>query len=157
MARKQPPRMLPPSRSPIPPGAADPAYDANREIVIGLLEAHGDFIHWWNDDEGHASAASIDFECGPPLSIVLPPGPPAGSTADLVRSLMPWANSRDGQSPGVFRLEFDELLSEHRPDLLAAVREQLDAAYQRQDGPPVVAILPEHIIVTTCIDRTQAN
>lgn len=163
MARKQPPRMLPPSQTPGQPGEDDPTYDANAAIVLGLLEEHGEFIHWWNG-EGEASRCR-DPEAGPeedpddgtPLSVVLPHGARSGLTVELAPSLMPWAGSRDGNCLGVYRLEFERLLSTTRPDMLDGVRAQLDEAYRRQDGPAVVAILPEHIIVATCIDRTQAN
>jgi hypothetical protein len=166
MARKRQSQLFPMGPCPEQPGGDDPAYAANAELVVDLLNEHGKHIHWWHG-EGEACRCRAedlgpdeDPDDGPPISVVFPPGDPAGSTSALALSLArehSWVGTIEHGWLGKYRLEFERVLSASRPDMLEAIRVQLDGAYRRQDGAVVVAILPEHVFVTTCVDRSLMN
>lgn len=154
MARKRPTRMLPPSQCPKPLGSDETDYAANSKIVEDMLGGWGEDIHSFYVS-AHARGMGDD---NPPLVVLVHPECYSGSMGKLAREIASGTTGLDGVGfTGMTRSDFEGLLAKSHLSMLDDVRGQLDECICRQDGPPVAVILPGHLFVATCIDKTQAN
>lgn len=154
MARERPTRMLPPSQRPKPLGSDEADYAANSKIVEDMLDGWGEDIHSYSVS---ARARGMDDD-NPLLVVLVHPECFSGPMGKLARTIPGGTTGLDGVGfTGTTRSDFEGLLAKTHLSMLDDVRSQLDECILRQDGPPVAVILPGHLFVTTCIDKTQAN